>query len=111
MDQRSTTPRQPRQVIRHLERLLEREDQRLDTRRAELGEAREAIRALARVESRSTVIHEADLEVIPAEHAPEVIRELLDDLGPGTVRNVTRTVDSGPGLEEDRIRDMQQRMA
>jgi len=108
---RSTNSRQPAQVIRHLERLLEIEDQRLDARRAELGEVREAIRALSIVQARSAVRHEADLEVIPAEVASDVIAGLLDELGPGIVRSVTRTVEYGPGLEEERIRDTQQRMA
>lgn len=111
MDQRSTNHRQPAKVIRHLERLLELEDQRLDARRGELGEVREAIRSLSDLQTRSAVLHEADLEVIPAELAPDVIRGLLDELGQGVVRNVTRTVEHGPGLEEDRIRDTQQRMA
>ena len=98
-------------MIRHLERLLDREDQRLDARRGELGEVRDAIRALTIGATRSTVTHDAYLELVPSELAADVLTEVLGELGDGILRNVTRTVETGPGLESDRERDMHQRLA
>lgn len=106
------TQRQPADVIRHLERLLDREDQRLDSRRVELTEVREAIRELIREMPSSPVSRQVDVEPVPAELAPDVIGGLYDEIGPGgIVRNVTRTFDIGPGLEDERVRDLQARMA
>ena len=110
MSQSSTTPRQPGEVLRHLERLLDREDHRLDSRRTELGEVRDAIRALTHDLANSPVVHHADLEVVPAEHAEDVIGVLLDEAGQVLLRNSTMTVDYGPGVSEDRIKDAQRRM-
>lgn len=104
--------REPSDAIRHLERLLDREDQRLDSRRIELTEVREAIRELTQDVPTTSVRHQADVEAVPAELAPDVIGGLYDEIGAGgIVRNVTRTFDIGPGLEDERIRDLQARMA
>lgn len=61
--------------------------------------------------STAVPVPHADLEIIPAEAAADMIGQLLDEADGGVIRNVTRTVDYGPGLEEERIRDMQQRLA
>src|SRR5690606_8597665 len=111
MSDRTDGARRPQEVIRHLERLLDREHQRLEVRRGELSEVREAVRAMAPLLSSPLTVPRADLEIVPAEAAADVIGQLLDDSDGGVIRNVTRTVDYGPGLEEERIRDMQQRLA
>lgn len=72
---------------------------------------RDAVRAMTPALSTAVAVPHADLEIIPAEAAADVIGQLLDEADGGVIRNVTRTVDYGPGLEEDRIRDMQQRLA
>lgn len=103
--------REPGEVIRHLERLLDREDLRLDSRRSELSEVRDAVRALIH-ELPAPITRHADIEVIPAEVAPDLIGGLLDEAGPQcVVRNVTTTFDTGPGLEDERVRDFQNRLA
>lgn len=111
MSSRSANPRRPRDVVRHLERLLDRENQRLEVRRGELTEVRDAFRAMLPVLNTAVPMPHADLEIIPAETAADVIGQLLDESDGGMLRNVTRTVDYGPGLEEERIRDMQQRLS
>jgi hypothetical protein len=114
--QRSTTAdtpsgRSPGEALRHLERLLDREDQRLGARRSQLAEVRDAIRELTQDITRRTVMPVADLEVVPAEMAVEIIGGLMDELGEGIVRTSTRTVEYGPGLEDERVRDLRQRLA
>lgn len=116
MAQSSTTPTEvpappPGDVIRHLARLLDREDQRLDARRSELSEVREAIRAFSHEVTRATVLATTDLEVIPAELAVQVIGELMREVGEGMVRTSSRTVEYGPGLDDERVRDLRQRLA
>ena len=116
MDQSSTISgealtRPPADVIRHLERLLEREDQRLDSRRAELTEVREAIRAVSHEVTSARVDPTSDVEVIPAELAVQVVGELMKEVGEGIVRTSSRTVEYGPGLEDERVRDHRQRLA
>lgn len=97
--------------MRHLDRLLEREDQRLDARRDELAEVRGAIRAFSHDVARMAVIPTTDLELVPAEIAVQVIGELMDEVGDGIVRTASRTVEYGPGLEDERVRDLRQRLA
>lgn len=97
--------------MRHLERLLDREDQRLDARRSELTEVRDAIRALTREMTRSAVVPVADLEIIPVDMAVVVLAELMDEAGEGVVRTVARVVDYGAGMEDERVRDRRQRLA
>ncbi|MDO5504360.1 MAG: hypothetical protein Q4G67_14430, partial [Actinomycetia bacterium] len=108
---RSPTDRPPREAVRHLERLLDLEDQRLDARRFELSDLREAIRALTASVTRSSLHQTADLEFIPADLAADVLSDLISSAAGEMLRNVTMTVDYGPGLEDERIRDAQQRMA
>jgi hypothetical protein len=97
-------------VLRHLQRMLEREAQRLDTRRAELGEVREGIRSLSYEIARTTVLPVADLEAVPADLAVGVIGGLMDEVGDGIVRTVSRTVEYGPGLDDERVRDLRERL-
>lgn len=111
MSGRSANPRRPRDVVRHLERLLDRENQRLEVRGRELIEVRDAVRAMLPALSTAVPVPHADLEIIPGEAAADVIGQLLDEAEDGVIRNVTRTVDYGPGLEEERVRDMQQRLS
>ena len=114
MDEHSTTrespARQPAKVVRHLERLLDREAHRLDTRRQELSDVRDAIRSITSELTRATVVRDADLEVIPADIAADVIGTLLDEIGDGILRTATRTVEYGPGLEDERVRDLRHRL-
>jgi hypothetical protein len=116
MAQRSTSSpvadaRPPGEAIRHLERLLDREDQRLHARRSELSEVRDAIRALTHTMTRRTVMPVVDLEVVPAEIAVEIIGELLSEMSGEVVRTSSRTVEYGPGLDDERVRDLRQRLA
>lgn len=112
MAESSTTSRQPAEVIRHLERLLDREDQRLDSRRTELTEVRDAVRHLLHEIPVATVARQADIAVVPAEVAADIIGGLYDEIGPKScIRNVTRTFDTGPGIEDERVRDFQARLA
>ncbi|MFN2347658.1 MAG: hypothetical protein ABR616_18345 [Dermatophilaceae bacterium] len=104
-------PRPPGKAIRDLERLLDREAQRLDTRRSELTVVRDAIRGLSREMTRSAVVPVAGLEIIPVDMAVVVLAELMDEAGEGVVRTVARVVDYGAGLEDERVRDRRQRLA
>lgn len=101
----------PRETVRQLTRLLDREGQRLDARRSELGEVRSALRALTQELSRGAVLPVSDLEVVPAEFAVDVVGGLLEEVGNGVVRTAARTVEYGPGLEDERIRDGKRRLA
>ena len=97
-------------MVRHLSRLLDGEDQRLDARRAELGEVRAALRALTHEVTRGAVVPVADLELVPAELAVDAIDELMHDVGEGVVRTVSQAVDYGPGLDEERVKDLRRRL-
>ncbi|MDO5504345.1 MAG: hypothetical protein Q4G67_14355 [Actinomycetia bacterium] len=113
MSSRSTTSRQPAEVLRQLERHLDRENQRLDSRREELSEVREAIRDFVLTEVATTSLsRHRDIEVVPSEVAADIIGGLYDEIGPEScVRNSTQTFDTGPGIEDERVRDLQNRLA
>lgn len=113
MGSRSTTSRQPAEVLRQLERHLDRENQRLDSRREELSEVREAIRDFVLTEVATTSLsRHQDIEVVPSEVAADIIGGLYDEIGPGgCVRNSTQTFDTGPGIEDERVRDLQNRLS
>lgn len=100
----------PGEVVRHLARLLDREDQRLDSRRSELGEVRAALRALTHEVTRGAVVPVSDLEVVPAELAVDAVDPLMAEVGEGIVRTVSRAVDYGPGLDEERVQDLRRRL-
>ncbi len=61
--------------------------------------------------TRASVVPTTDLEVIPAEIAVQVVGELMNDVGDGIVRTASRTVEYGPGLDDERVRDLQRRLA
>lgn len=100
-------------MLRHLERHLDREDQRLDSRREELTEVREAIRDILLTQAPTTPLsRHADIEVVPSEVAADIVGSLYDEIDPGgCIRNVTQTFDTGPGIEDERVRDLQNRLA
>lgn len=98
-------------AVRNLERLLDREAQRLDARGLELAEVRDAIRALTLELTRDAVVPVADLEIIPVDMAVVVLAELMDAAGEGVVRTVARVVDYGAGMEDERVRDRRRRLA
>ena len=105
------SPERSAEVVRNLERLLDRESGRLDRRRTELGEVRDAVRALVRETPLTSVTPRADLEVVPADIAPSVAGALLDEIGPdGLLRYATCAYDVSHGLDDERIRDLQPRM-
>lgn len=113
MASRSTGTRGPSEVLRHLERHLDRENQRLDSRREELHEVREAIRELVLTQTPLRPLsRHTDIEVVPSEVAADIIGGLYDEVGPEScIRNVTQTFDTGPGIEDERVRDAQTRLA
>lgn len=101
----------PPEVIRSVERLLEREVKRMDNRRDELREARDDLRSLLHQAPIAPMSQRADIEAVPAEMASAVAVELIEELGGrGMLRYVASAYEFGRGLEDERVRDLQTRM-
>ncbi|MGZ4635082.1 response regulator transcription factor [Oryzihumus sp.] len=113
---RETTDHQV--VVEHpraaLERLIDSEEARLDSRRRELSEARNAIAQFAadhRVgQSDSTATRRPAWEEVSAQLAPSLVEHTIR-ITSGVIRTSVVRVDVGPGLDDDTYRTAQAAVA
>ncbi len=103
--------RVPQDPVSLLHEAFDREMHRLETRRVELVESREALIALSTTGLRSDPSATAlEWGRVPQEMTPAVV-ERLTAITSDILRACTMTVESGPGVDETNIREGQRRIA
>lgn len=95
--------------LERMHRLLERGEENLELRRAELAEVRYALYELASHPTSSRSRGQVVLEALPADLAPPLLRHLIDSTTSIT-RNCAMTIDIGSGTDADNIRNAQERI-